>query len=116
MSANRRVFRQPHRPREGGPRLRLPAGPAGRHERVVLREAAVLGVMAALQTQHQHLAGGGVHDPIFRHTGGGVRLEKHAHDSYVWATEEEWRELTTWYTKSDSDALWAAAREMRGRA
>jgi 8-oxo-dGTP diphosphatase len=51
-----------------------------------------------------------------RHTGGGVRLEKHAHDSYVWATEEEWRELTTWYTKSDSDALWAAAREMRGRA
>jgi 8-oxo-dGTP diphosphatase len=51
-----------------------------------------------------------------RHPGGEVRLEKHAHDSYVWATEEEWRKLTTWYTKSDSDALWAAAWEMTGRA
>ena len=51
-----------------------------------------------------------------RHPGGAVRLEKHAHDSCVWVTEEEWRKLPTWYTKRDSDALWEAARQMKGKA
>lgn len=47
------------------------------------------------------------------HPGGDVRVEKRAHDSHVWATEREWRELTTWYTKEESDSLWDAVREMR---
>ncbi len=51
---------------------------------------------------------------LARHPGGDVRVEKHAHDSHVWATEREWRELPTWYTKEDSNALWVAVREMKG--
>lgn len=47
---------------------------------------------------------------LARHPGGKVRLEDTAHDSYVWATEEEWRGLDTWYTPEDSDRLWAEIR------
>jgi 8-oxo-dGTP diphosphatase len=41
-----------------------------------------------------------------------VRLEDAAHDTHTWATESEWRALPTWYTDSDSDALWAAVRSL----
>ena len=44
--------------------------------------------------------------------GGRIRLEKTAHDAHLWATEEEWRVLDTWYTKEESDVLWEAVREM----
>lgn len=44
--------------------------------------------------------------------GAEVRLESAAHDAYTWATESEWRELPTWYTREDSDALWAAVRNL----
>lgn len=50
---------------------------------------------------------------LARHPGGEVELEDPAHDACLWATEEEWRGLPTWYTKEDSDALWAEIREMR---
>ena len=50
---------------------------------------------------------------LARHPGGGVGLEDPAHDAYLWATEEEWRDLPTWYTQEDSDRLWAEIREMR---
>ena len=50
---------------------------------------------------------------LARHPGGEVRLEKNAHDHYVWATEEEWCGLNTWYTKKESDVLWNAAKEMQ---
>jgi 8-oxo-dGTP diphosphatase len=43
---------------------------------------------------------------------GEVRLEEAAHDDYLWATEEEWRGLHTWYTPEDSDRLWAEIRAM----
>ena len=49
---------------------------------------------------------------LARHPGGEVRLEGSAHDSYVWATEEEWRGLNTWYTGKESDVLWDAVKEM----
>lgn len=45
---------------------------------------------------------------IARVSAGEVRLEDGAHDEYLWATESEWRSLSTWYTEADSDALWAA--------
>ena len=50
---------------------------------------------------------------LARHPGGEVELEDRAHDAYLWATEEEWRGLPTWYTGDDSDRLWAEIREMR---
>ena len=43
---------------------------------------------------------------------GEVRLEEAAHDDYLWATEEEWRGLHTWYTPEDSARLWAEIRAM----
>jgi 8-oxo-dGTP diphosphatase len=61
------------------------------------------------------------HDPelyagvgfLARHTGAEVRLESFAHDAHVWATEEEWRSLETWYTDKESDVLWETVTEMR---
>ena len=50
---------------------------------------------------------------LARHPGGEVNIESAAHDSYLWATEDEWRELHTWYTPADSDALWVDIRRMR---
>jgi 8-oxo-dGTP diphosphatase len=47
---------------------------------------------------------------LARYVGGEVRLEGAAHDDYLWATEEEWRGLRTWYTPEDSDRLWARIR------
>jgi len=52
---------------------------------------------------------------IARHPGGEVRLESFAHDAHVWATEEEWRGLNTWYTVEESDVLWNTVREMKLR-
>ena len=49
---------------------------------------------------------------LARHPGGEVRLEDAAHDDLLWATEEEWRALRTWYTEEDSDALWAEIRRL----
>jgi 8-oxo-dGTP diphosphatase len=48
---------------------------------------------------------------LARYRGGEIRLET-SHDAYVWATEEEWRGLDTWYTEKESDVLWNAVREM----
>jgi 8-oxo-dGTP diphosphatase len=50
---------------------------------------------------------------LARHGGGEVRLEEAAHDDHLWATEEEWRGLRTWYTPEDSDRLWAGIRAMQ---
>ena len=50
---------------------------------------------------------------LARHPGGEVELEDRAHDAYLWATEDEWRDLSTWYTEEDSERLWAEIREMR---
>ncbi len=50
---------------------------------------------------------------LARHPGGEVRMEDAAHDARVWATEDEWRTLRTWYTKEDSDLLWAEIRRLR---
>ncbi len=52
---------------------------------------------------------------IARHLGGEVRLESSAHDAHVWATEEKWRGLNTWYTAEESDVLWNTVREMKLR-
>jgi 8-oxo-dGTP diphosphatase len=49
---------------------------------------------------------------LARHPGGEVRPESSAHDDYLWATEEEWRDLDTWYTDKESDVLWDAVRRM----
>jgi 8-oxo-dGTP diphosphatase len=49
---------------------------------------------------------------LARRGGGEVRLEEAAHDDHLWATEDEWRALRTWYTPADSDKLWAAIRTM----
>ncbi|CAA9453619.1 MAG: GDP-mannose mannosyl hydrolase [uncultured Rubrobacteraceae bacterium] len=49
------------------------------------------------------------------HPGGEVRLESSAHDAHLWATEEEWRGLDTWYTKGELDLLWNTVREMKLR-
>jgi 8-oxo-dGTP diphosphatase len=49
---------------------------------------------------------------LARYPGGETRLESSAHDAHVWATEEEWRGLNTWYTEKESDSLWEAIREM----
>lgn len=50
---------------------------------------------------------------LARHPGGEIELEDSAHDDYLWATEEEWRGLRTWYTEEDSDRLWAEIRGLR---
>jgi 8-oxo-dGTP diphosphatase len=50
---------------------------------------------------------------LARHSGGEIQLDCSAHDDYVWATEEEWRSLNTWYTEKESDILWDTVREMR---
>ncbi|MBA4116488.1 MAG: NUDIX hydrolase, partial [Rubrobacter sp.] len=50
---------------------------------------------------------------LARYPGGEVRLENSAHDAYVWATEEKWRGLETWYTAEESDVLWEAVERMR---
>ena len=50
---------------------------------------------------------------LARHPGGEVRLEDSAHDAYLWATEEEWRGMKTWYTEEESDALWGAVEQER---
>jgi 8-oxo-dGTP diphosphatase len=47
-----------------------------------------------------------------RHSGGEGRIEEDAHDAYLWATEDEWRSMRTWYTVQDSDALWSAIGRM----
>ncbi len=52
---------------------------------------------------------------IAYHPGGEVRLENSAHDAHVWAAEEEWRSLNTWYTGEESDVLWNTVREMKLR-
>ena len=52
---------------------------------------------------------------IAHHPGGEVRLESSAHDAYVWAAEEEWRGLNTWYRGEESDVLWNAVREIKRR-
>ena len=49
---------------------------------------------------------------LARYGGGEVRLEEAAHDGHLWATEEEWRGLRTWYTPEDSDRMWAEIRAM----
>lgn len=49
---------------------------------------------------------------LSRHPGGEVRIEADAHDSFVWASETEWRSLRTWYTPEESDALWSTIKEM----
>ena len=50
---------------------------------------------------------------LARHPGGEVGMEDSAHDAYLWATEQEWRGLRTWYTEEDSDRLWAEIGELR---
>lgn len=50
---------------------------------------------------------------LARHPGGEIEPENAAHDAHLWATEEEWRSLKTWYTPRELDDLWAAIREMR---
>jgi 8-oxo-dGTP diphosphatase len=49
---------------------------------------------------------------ISRYQGGGIQRESSAHEACVWATEEEWRDLNTWYTEKESDVLWNTVREM----
>ncbi|CAN5811087.1 hypothetical protein BH23ACT11_BH23ACT11_01510 [soil metagenome] len=44
---------------------------------------------------------------LARHPGGRVHLEDGAHDDYLWATEEQWRSLPTWYGDSELDYLWS---------
>jgi 8-oxo-dGTP diphosphatase len=46
------------------------------------------------------------------HPGGDVRIEDTAHDTYAWATEEEWCSLPTWYTRQELNALWEAVRAL----
>ncbi len=50
---------------------------------------------------------------LARHPGGEISLEEDAHDTFVWATEPEWRALRTWYTKDESDTLWKAIRDLK---
>ena len=49
---------------------------------------------------------------LAQYTGGKVRLEGSANDAHLWATEKEWRGLSTWYTEEESDALWDAVRKI----
>jgi 8-oxo-dGTP diphosphatase len=50
---------------------------------------------------------------LARYSGGEVRLEETAHDSFIWATQDEWRELHTWYSSEESDTLWDEIERMR---
>ncbi len=50
---------------------------------------------------------------LARHPGGRIRPEYAAHDAYAWATEKEWRSLSTWYTERELDALWSAVRALK---
>ena len=50
---------------------------------------------------------------LARHPGGEIEPETAAHDTSAWVTETEWRSLRTWYTRSESDVLWSAVREMQ---
>jgi len=50
---------------------------------------------------------------LARYSGGEVRLEETAHDSFIWATQNEWRELHTWYSGEESDTLWDEIERMR---
>jgi 8-oxo-dGTP diphosphatase len=50
---------------------------------------------------------------LARRPGGEVRTENAAHDKHLWATEEEWRGLPTWYTEEELDALWDTVRALR---
>lgn len=49
---------------------------------------------------------------VSRHPGGEVRLEEAAHDDFLWATREQWRNLLTWYTTRESRDLWRAVERM----
>ncbi len=49
---------------------------------------------------------------VSRYPGGEVTPEHSAHDAYAWVTQDEWRGMPTWYTKEDSDALWAAVETL----
>lgn len=49
---------------------------------------------------------------ISRHPGGEVRVEDDAHDAHLWATEEEWRSLPTWYTSGELDDLWTGIHRL----
>jgi 8-oxo-dGTP diphosphatase len=53
---------------------------------------------------------------LARHPGGEIRLEPEAHDAHLWAIEEEWRTLPTWYTGRELNILWAAIHEQRDNA
>lgn len=53
---------------------------------------------------------------LARHPGGEIRYETEAHDAHLWATEEEWRTLPTWYTGRELNNLWAAIRGLRDGA
>jgi 8-oxo-dGTP diphosphatase len=50
---------------------------------------------------------------LARRPGGEVRIENTAHDAHVWATEEEWRSLPTWYTRKELDTLWDEVGALR---
>jgi 8-oxo-dGTP diphosphatase len=50
---------------------------------------------------------------LARHPGGEIRPESAAHDAHVWATEEEWRSLPTWYTRKELNALWDGVGALR---
>jgi len=49
---------------------------------------------------------------LARYSGGEVRLEETSHDSFIWATQDEWRELHTWYSSEESDTLWDQIERM----
>ena len=49
---------------------------------------------------------------LARYSGGEVRLEETSHDSFIWATQNEWRELHTWYSSEESDTLWDQIERM----
>lgn len=43
---------------------------------------------------------------LARNPGGGISRESEAHDDHLWATQEEWRSLRTWYSAAETDTLW----------
>lgn len=49
---------------------------------------------------------------IARHPGGAIKIEEAAHDAHLWATESQWRSLSTWYTERELDCLWSTVRRM----
>ena len=52
---------------------------------------------------------------LARYPGGEVVLESSAHDSYTWATLNEWRGLPSWYTPEELDSLRRAAQRLKGK-